>query len=63
MLGGSFQADVPGQMYVYPVVTGTPLPDTFAKYTAPVEAPLALPYSEVAANRERWISQWSALFR
>jgi thiamine transport system substrate-binding protein len=63
MLGGSFQADVPGQMYVYPVVTGTPLPDTFAKYTAPVDAPLALPYSDVAANRERWISQWSALFR
>ena len=63
MLGASFQADVPGQMYVYPVVTGTPLPDTFAKYTAPVDAPLALPYSDVAANRERWISQWSALFR
>lgn len=63
MLGASFQADVPGQMYVYPVVTGTPLPDTFAKYTAPVDAPLVLPYSDVAANRERWISQWSALFR
>jgi thiamine transport system substrate-binding protein len=63
MLGSSFQADVPGQMYVYPVVKGTPLPDTFAKYTAPVDAPLALPFSDVAANRERWISQWSALFR
>ena len=63
MLGSSFQADVPGQMYVYPVVTGTPLPDTFPKYTAPVDAPLVLPYSDVAANRERWISQWSALFR
>jgi thiamine transport system substrate-binding protein len=63
MLGSSFQADVPGQMYVYPVVKGTPLPETFAKYTAPVDAPLALSYSDVAANRERWISQWSALFR
>jgi len=63
MLGSSFQADVPGQMYVYPVVTGTPLPDTFAKYTAPVATPLSLPYADVAANRDRWIAQWSALFR
>jgi thiamine transport system substrate-binding protein len=63
MLGSSFQADVPGQMYVYPVVTGTPLPDTFAKYTAPVSNPLTLPYMDVAANRDRWIAQWSALFR
>ncbi|MBJ7307350.1 MAG: thiamine ABC transporter substrate-binding protein [Acidimicrobiia bacterium] len=63
MLGSSFQADVPGQMYVYPVVTGTPLPDTFAKYTAPVTDPLTLPYADVAFNRDRWITQWSALFR
>ena len=63
MLGGSFQADVPGQMYVYPVVMGTPLPDAFAKYTAPVTNPLTLPYADVAAHRDRWIAQWSALFR
>lgn len=63
MLGSSFQSDVPGQMYVYPVVTGTPLPDTFAKYTAPVPNPLTLPYADVTANRDRWIAQWSALFR
>ena len=63
MLGTSFQADVPGQMYVYPVVKGTPLPETFAKYTTPVASPLTMPYSYVSANRDRWISQWSALFR
>lgn len=63
MLGSSFQADVPGQMYVYPVVVGTPLPDTFEKYTAPVPSPLTLPFAEVASNRDRWISQWSAIFR
>lgn len=63
MLGASFQADVPAQMYVYPVVSGTPLPPTFEKYTAPVPTPLSLPYSDVAANRDRWIAQWSALFR
>ncbi|MBU3700750.1 MAG: thiamine ABC transporter substrate-binding protein [Acidimicrobiia bacterium] len=63
MLGRSFQADMPLQMYVYPVVSGTPLPDTFAKYTAVVDEPLSLPYEQVAANRDRWVGQWSALFR
>jgi thiamine transport system substrate-binding protein len=63
MLGDSFQADVPGQMYVYPVVRGTPLPPTFEKYTAPVAQPLSLPFGDVASNRDRWISQWSTLFR
>ena len=63
MLGGSFQRDVPSQMYVYPVVKGTELPEAFAKYTASVESPLSIPYVDVAANRDRWISQWSELFR
>lgn len=63
MLGRSFQEDVPGQMYVYPVVKGATLPDTFAKYTAPVSTPLSLPYGDVAANRDRWVAQWSTLFR
>ena len=63
MLGQSFQADMPGQMYVYPVVAATPLPDTFAKYTAPVSKPLSLPYEEVTANRDRWLTQWASVFR
>lgn len=63
MLGSSFQQDMPAQMYVYPVVTGTPVPEVFAKYTAPVSDPLSIPYAEVTANRDRWVAQWSALFR
>ncbi len=63
MLGDSFQQDMPSLMYVYPVVEGTMLPETFAKYTTPVAEPLTLPFDEVAANRERWISQWASVFR
>lgn len=63
MLGKSFQTDVPGQMYVYPVVAGTPLPDTFAKYTATVATPLSLPWAQVTANRDRWLTQWASVFR
>ncbi len=45
------------------MVTATPLPPTFEKYTASVREPLSIPYAEVAANRDRWIGQWSDLFR
>ena len=63
MLGKSFQEDVPGQMYVYPVRSDATLPEAFAKYTTPVDKPLSLPYADVSANRDRWITQWSSLFR
>lgn len=63
MLQERFQQDLPGQMYVYPVVGGTTLPEVFAKYTAPIDEPFSLPFDEVAANRERWIAQWASLFR
>jgi thiamine transport system substrate-binding protein len=63
MLGKSFQEDVPGQMYVYPVRSDATLPEAFVKYTTPVEKPLSLSYEEVGENRDRWIKQWSSLFR
>ena len=63
MLGKSFQEDVPGQMYVYPVRSDATLPEAFVKYTTPVDKPLSLSYDEVGANRDRWIKQWSSLFR
>ncbi len=63
MLMQSFQQDMPGQMYVYPVVNGTPVPEVFSKYTTPVAEPLTLAYESVAANRERWVAQWASVFR
>jgi thiamine transport system substrate-binding protein len=63
MLGRSFQEDVPGQMYVYPVRNDAVLPEAFAKYTAPVDEPLSIPYDVVSTNRGRWIRQWSGIFR
>jgi len=63
MLMRSFQQDMPEQMYVYPVVDGTPIPEAFSKYTTPVAEPLTLEFQLVAANRERWVAQWASVFR
>jgi thiamine transport system substrate-binding protein len=59
MLSAQFQADMPGQMAVYPVVSNTPLPDEFTKFALIPPQPATLPYDEIASNRDAWIQAWS----
>jgi len=61
MLSETFQADVPEQMFVYPVRTDVALPSAFATFAeVPSEAELAALPSDVSAERvERWLDQWT----
>ncbi len=59
MLGAKFQADMPLQMYVYPVLNGVPLPDAFVKYSPLPSQPVLLPADTIAQNRDRWIQAWT----
>jgi thiamine transport system substrate-binding protein len=59
LLSRSFQQDVPLQMFVYPVVPGTPLPPEFTKYATLPKTPLTLPTATIAAKRDGWISAWT----
>ena len=59
MLSPRFQADIPLQMFVFPVRDGTKLPEVFTKFAEVPAAPLKLSTSEIGANRERWIQQWT----
>lgn len=61
LLSEEFQADVPLQMFVYPVRAGVALPDVFTKYAAKPAAPLTIPAERIGAERDRWIQQWTAL--
>jgi thiamine transport system substrate-binding protein len=61
LLSTTFQEDVPLQMFVYPVVDDVALPEVFTRFSAVVDDPLAVPPDEVAANRDRWVEQWSAV--
>ena len=58
MLSEKFQADVPLQMFVFPVRDGTPLPAVFTKFAQVAPKPLSLPASEIGARRDEWINQW-----
>ncbi len=59
MLSRRFQADVPGSMFVYPVRQGVSLPEAFVKHALVPKDPLALPASEIDANRDRWLAAWT----
>jgi thiamine transport system substrate-binding protein len=59
MLQSDFQADVPLQMFVYPVLPDVTLPDAFTRYAQPPAQPAFLPPELIAKNREFWIRAWT----
>jgi thiamine transport system substrate-binding protein len=59
MISEQFQQDVPLQMYVYPVRTGTPLPEVFTKWGPLAPHPVPMTPDTIAANRDQWISTWT----
>jgi thiamine transport system substrate-binding protein len=59
MLSARFQADVPLQMFVFPVREGTPLPPVFTKFADVAADPLSLPAADISRNRDQWIEQWN----
>jgi len=60
MLSQTFQEDMPLQMYVYPVNPAAKLPDVFVKYAQIPEEPARMDAAEIAANRDKWIAEWTA---
>ena len=59
MLGRTFQADMPLQMFVYPAVTGTPLPPVFTRFSTVTPDPLTLSPARIGRDRKQWIEQWT----
>ena len=59
MLSASFQADVPGQMAVYPVASNISLPDAFTKFAPIPSQPAVLSADDIAKNHDAWIQAWT----
>jgi len=59
MLSADFQADIPLNMFVFPAVPTTPLPQVFVDNAAQVAVPLTMAPDTIAANRERWLGEWT----
>jgi thiamine transport system substrate-binding protein len=60
MLGQQFQEDMPLQMFVYPVNPDAKLPESFVKYAQVPEQPATMSPADIAANRDKWIADWTA---
>lgn len=59
MLSLPFQEDLPLNMFVFPVNRGAVLQQEFVDYLAVPDQPALLDPARIAANRERWIREWT----
>lgn len=59
MLSVPFQEDIPLQMFMYPVNPEAQLPDAFEQWAQVSDAPAYIDPDTIAANRERWIAEWT----
>ncbi len=61
LISPQVQADVPLSMFVFPARADTPLPDAFAEFVTRPQTPLELPADVIAAERDRWIEEWTQI--
>lgn len=61
LLSERFQADVPLQMFVFPVLDGVELPDAFRTFAVVPERPLELDPKRIGENRDRWVREWTSV--
>jgi thiamine transport system substrate-binding protein len=61
LLGDSFQASVPENMYVYPINEAIEVPEAWAKFAQPADSLLGEGL-DINANRDQWLTDWSDVF-
>jgi thiamine transport system substrate-binding protein len=59
MLDVPYQEDIPLQQFVYPVNPQATLPEVFTKWSSVAQDPANLAPDVIAANRDRWIEEWT----
>ena len=60
MLSADVQADIPGQMYMYPAVRSTQLPAEWVQFAPLSDDPHTVPATTISADRDGWIRDWTA---
>jgi thiamine transport system substrate-binding protein len=61
LLGKKFQSSFPKAMFMYPIVTGTPIPTTWSNFTQ-IAAHTYGDKLDFNANRKSWLAKWSVIF-
>ena len=60
MLSKEVQAEIPEQMYMYPVDASVTLPADWVKFAPLSPKPIAVDAATIGAQRESWIKDWTA---
>ena len=60
LLSADYQADIPLQQFVFPALPTVTVPQVFSQFAVNVPQPLTLPPDQIAANRDKWLNEWSA---
>ncbi|GAA4427563.1 thiamine ABC transporter substrate-binding protein [Georgenia halophila] len=61
LLSPEVQAEIPTQMYMYPVDDSVELPEAWARHAPLAEDPVTLDPARIDANREDWIATWTEI--
>lgn len=61
LLSERFQADMPLNMFVYPVREGTEVPPEFTKFGPQAGDPETMEPAKIAENRDGWVKSWTSL--
>jgi thiamine transport system substrate-binding protein len=59
MASPEFQSDMPLNMFVFPVNPDAQVPELFTTFPAKASTPLTMDPLEIAANRDKWIQEWT----
>lgn len=59
MLTPEVQAAIPENLYMYPVVPDTPLPEEWVKFAPLATTPIVVTQEEIGEKRDEWIRDWT----
>lgn len=60
LLSDAVQADIPGQMYMYPANRDVKLPEAWQKFAPLASQPFNVPTATISSDRDGWIRAWTA---
>jgi len=60
LVSEAFQADVPGQMYMYPADDSVALPAEWEQFAPLADEPFEVSPQDIDAHRDEWIRAWTA---
>jgi len=63
LLSDAFQAQIPAQMYMYPVDTNVTLPSDWAAFAPVATHPETVPLADIDAHRQQWIDKFTDIVR